>query len=382
MRTPRAVLAAMLAVGLTAAGSGRAWSQSADRPRETRAQPPATASAGADTPATARKTATDGSARAELEDLRVTLEAAVGRTRRVGMVAGGAAGRTYRLKDYGAVIVLAPRPLPARRMVVRHVPTPVPSARFVIRAPEDAFDGVVVDLSAFQRELEEQMAAQAESLREMESIQRAWTRARDEQVQSYVRQVEEQAEAFRAEAERARQQAERQVRTRLAPPAPAPAPPAPSAAAPPVPPPAAVPAPVAVAPVVVAQPPQPPAPPEAPDAMDPFDTPPPPWRFWFEGGGEDEMTVGEAAGAADVETLVSAVRESVASGLESYRRPLASLRAEEFVAVAVDFVPDRPLRARPARTLLVRVRARDLRERQAGRLSATEFRSRLEFEEN
>ena len=51
------------------------------------------------------------------------------------------------------------------------------------------------------------------------------------------------------------------------------------------------------------------------------------------------------------------------------------------MTVAVDFVPDRLFRKPPARTLLVRVRARDLEDRQAGRLTAAELRQRLEFAE-
>ena len=58
-------------------------------------------------------------ARAELEDLRTALETAIGRPGRMGLAAGArAAGRVYRLKGYGAVIVLAPRALPTRRFVV------------------------------------------------------------------------------------------------------------------------------------------------------------------------------------------------------------------------------------------------------------------------
>jgi hypothetical protein len=110
---------------------------------------------------------------------------------------------------------------------------------------------------------------------------------------------------------------------------------------------------------------------EAPEA------PPPPWRFWFDLSPEAEETE-----TPDAESVVAAVRQGLGSGLESYRRPLTSLRPDEFVAVVVDFLPDRLLRTRPARTLVLRVRVRDLQERQAGRLSAEEFRRRLEIEEN
>ncbi|HET6898768.1 MAG TPA: hypothetical protein VFK70_10480, partial [Vicinamibacteria bacterium] len=215
----------------------------------------------------------------------------------------------------------------------------------------------------------------AAALREMETAQEQWSLAHEEEMRQHVRLVEQQAEAFRMEAERARRKVERDVRTRLAPPPPSPAavPPAPDVA-PPAPPAPPVPAVPAVA--DIAEPPffnmEIPLPPEPPDA-------PPPWRFWVDiaDGSDPGAPEGE-----DAEAIVASVRERVVSGLESYRRPLASLRAEDFVTVAVDLVPDVLLRARPARTLLVRVRAGDLQDRRAGRLSAPDFRKRVEFEEN
>src|SRR6185295_557676 len=71
--------------------------------------------------------------RTELEDLRAALEAAMGQAGRIRLAAPARnTGRVYRLKDYGAVIVLAPRALPARRLVVRGGPAApgrAPSAR-------------------------------------------------------------------------------------------------------------------------------------------------------------------------------------------------------------------------------------------------------------
>jgi hypothetical protein len=328
-------------------------------------------------------------ARAELEDLRTALETAIGRPGRMGLAAGGrAAGRVYRLKGYGAVIVLAPRTLPAGRFVVHgnrpgppaaRVPEGSPAPRVVITVPEGTFDVGMIDLGDLERQMEEQMAAQAAELRDMESAQREWTRARVGEMRQHLRLVEEQAEAFRLEAERARRKAEREVRTHLTPP---PAPPAPSAAAvPPAPPapPAPVAPPVPVAPV--SDTPfveiEVPAPPEPPDA------PPPPWRFWLDvTDGPEAPDRPEGMDAPDADALLTSVRERLVSGLDSYRRPLASLRPDEFVTVAVDLVPDLLLRSRPPRTLIVRVRAGDLQERRSGRLSAPEFRKRVEFEEN
>ena len=303
-------------------------------------------------------------ARVELEELRTALEGAVGRSGRIRMAAGArTAGRVYRLKGYGAVIVLAPRALPARRFVMRRGgpasgPAPVasPGPRVVITMPEGTFDVGVIDLRDLEQEMEVQMAAQAAFLREMESAQREWTRAHEEEIREHLQLVEQQAEAFRLEAERARRRAEREVRTRLAPPPAPTAPPAP------------------IAPVAPVAPAPPPALPE------PLDVPPPPWRFWF------DVTEGadlpDAADTPDADALVDSVRERLVAGLDAYRRPLASLRPEEFVTIAVDLVPDMLQRGRPARTLLARVRAGDLQERRSGRLSAADLRKRIEFEEN
>jgi hypothetical protein len=119
-----------------------------------------------------------------------------------------------------------------------------------------------------------------------------------------------------------------------------------------------------------------PAPPEPPDA-------PPPWRFWFDvNDGPDVPDGPDGMDTPDADAFVTSVRERLVSGLDAYRRPLVSLRPDDFVTVAVDLVPDFVHRARPTRTLLVRVRAGDLQERRAGRLSTVEFRKRVEFEEN
>ena len=77
--------------------------------------------------------------------------------------------------------------------------------------------------------------------------------------------------------------------------------------------------------------------------------------------------------ATDADAVVTAVRERVVAGLETYRRPLASLRPEDFVTVAVDLVPDVSCARGRRGTLLVRVRAGDLQDRGAGRLSAAEL---------
>jgi hypothetical protein len=115
------------------------------------------------------------------------------------------------------------------------------------------------------------------------------------------------------------------------------------------------------------------APPVLPkEAPSPEAPPPPPWRFWFESRGDERE-------ARRPETVVAAVREALAAGLESHHGALTALKSDEWITVAVDFVPQ--LAGRPARTLQARVKVKDLQERRAGTLAADGFRKRLEFEE-
>ncbi|HUG53084.1 MAG TPA: hypothetical protein VMR21_05765 [Vicinamibacteria bacterium] len=365
-------------------------------------------------------------ARAELEQLRATLEAAASKAARPGAFAAARGGRAYHLKGYGAVLVLAPRGLPTRRPALRTVIVPrvevadalaaarrgleeslpravAPEAREEIRrrvetlrvteaelrrvarvrpprppvalaAPVEEFRLAEIDLSRLEREMDAQMAAYAAALRGLEAVPAGWPEDHEREMRRHLRSFEERAEAFRREAERARRQVEREVRTRLV--APFPPPPAPVASDPPerastpatpeVPPLPALP-PVPVAP----EPPMPPPPAEWPEG-------PAQWRFWFDLPGEPREPAGEPA---EPGLVVEAVRKALAEGFASHSQSLASLPPDEFVAVAVDFVPEGLLRARPVRTLVARVRTRDLEDRRQGRISAAELRGRIEFDE-
>jgi len=168
-----------------------------------------------------------------------------------------------------------------------------------------------------------------------------------------LRAIEEKVEALQREAQRARQDAERalekamqeamrdvQVRT-----PPAPLPPAG---------------------------PPPPAAPVAPLAPLP---PAPPWRFWFNSDDRQD--------SRGPERVVADVKGAVAQALETHGARLSSVRPEEFVAVAVDFVSPWGFddETRSQKTVIVRVRKRDLEERQAGKITPEELKKRLEYVE-
>ncbi|HKC12721.1 MAG TPA: hypothetical protein VKI41_11880 [Vicinamibacteria bacterium] len=155
-----------------------------------------------------------------------------------------------------------------------------------------------------------------------------------------VKTMEEQAEALQRQMERERQKAEhdleeftQEIQIRLGPP------PAPS-------------------------PPSGPVPPSLP----------PPWRFWFEPEGpEDTRGPGQ---------VISDVRAAVTSALEGQGPSLRIVRPEESVVVAVDFVPGSPfVMAHPLRTLVVRVRKKELDDRATGKIPPEELHRRIEYVE-
>jgi len=120
------------------------------------------------------------------------------------------------------------------------------------------------------------------------------------------------------------------------------------------------------------QAPDPPAAPPAPETA----LPPPPWTLWFEAIPQEDETETPAA------TVVARVRGALVDALSSHGVRLRALRSEETIAAVVDFVPTFPFGgARVERTLVVRVRKKDVDERQAGRIAADELKSRIEVAE-
>jgi len=302
--------------------------------------------------------------RAELDGIQASVEAAVTSVSRPAGLMFGRPGRAYHLKGYGAVVVLAPRALPPVRRHAAEGPHARAFADVLVRLERSIGD---VRDPAERRRLENTLAALRNGFPSGQPL--LLTRAKRPRLAvppPDIQAVQEAAEAFRRGAERAMERAERDVLVRLRVPedvlpAVAPAPPWP-----PLPPGSPPPS---LAPV----PPVPPAPFE--EALAPPEAPVPPappgWPFWFgEGEAED----------APPDRIVSEVRRAIASGLGAYRGELVQLRPDEFVVVAVDFVPGMADRA-GSRTVVARVRKRDLAEHRAGRISADALRARVEFDE-
>jgi len=260
--------------------------------------------------------------RADLALVEALLDEAVSQVSRpsVHVVLGGReVARGYRFKGVGAIFVLPPRALPGAER-----------DRFFV------FDG---------------RAPHPAMLRKLSRDQERELRAIQEQVEALQRE----AETAQREAERALEKVERNIRIRMVP-----------------------------SPAFPAHPPQPPAAPEGPAAPEapvappmpeelvPGLPPPPPWRFWFETG--DDRTPDRVI--ADVQAAVTTV-------LETQGTRLRTVPPDELILVAVDFLPTRgfdfdtpPGRER---SLVVKVRKRDLVDRNAGKISAEELRRRIDY---
>jgi hypothetical protein len=273
--------------------------------------------------------------RAGLDGLAGALEASM---RAAGMApAAGlwaATARGYHVPGVGAVFTLAARRLPSA--------PPTASAYEAARAVADATTALERTVSqaqdqAVRAELERSLSAlraSRQALRVESSSSRVLVMIDERAVEREVRRLEEETERLRREAERAWAEADQAMQQAVL---------APVAPAPPVPPVAAVPA-----------PPVPPAPPLL--LVHPTETPAPVQK----------------ALELQVSSAVVDVLEARAGALR--------LSPEESVVVAVDFLPRRVLwpAARPQRTIVVRVRQKDLDSRRQGRLSAEELRKRVE----
>lgn len=303
----------------------------------------------------------EAAVRAELDGLQAAVEASVARVSRpAGLLVGRQAGRSYLLRGYGAMVVLAPRHLPraARR-----------AADVEARVVADLVDSMEERLRSTRDPQERRRLASA-----VEAVRRGGTAPAPPKLDvrvprpphaprpSDLHALQEQAEAFRREAEQAMERAEREVRIQLRLPEGEPfvwVPPAP-----PAPPDAVVPP----------SPPRAPAAPRAhpaPHVRGPA-LPATGFRFWF---GEPE-----SGDDAPPERVLADVRAAIVEGLGAHRGDLALLGGDDFVAVAVDFVPWMAERG-SARTVVARVKRSDLAAARTGRISRAELRARVAFDE-
>lgn len=261
--------------------------------------------------------------REEIEALEAQLDRAVDRVslpHAARLVGRTESARGYRLPGYGLVFVLTPRALPSGE-----------KGTFVFRVDKPRHRVVRVET----RRGPEATAPDPEE-QEIETLERQ------------VLTLQAETEEARRAAEEGMERLVHDVRIRLAP-VPAPAPDAPEAPSPPA----------------VGGAPPAPEPPEAPLP------PPPPWKFWFEAGAPQDDRTPEA--------LVADVRGAVIDTLAMPRETLSGLGGDEFLTVAVDFVPGGffASRARPERTLVVRARVRDVEARGRGAITLEELRRRL-----
>jgi hypothetical protein len=295
-------------------------------------------------------------ARAELDAFAGALSRALARVSRPASASffpvSGDAMRGYHLKGYGAVFVGPARVLPAAPSRAQQAEI-ARALDLASRRVEEALKGVQ------DAELRRRVQASLQALRETEAQLRAGAAplrpqpVGDDLADAGVElELTDQAEALRREAARTQAELDRaltQIERRVRPQAPGPA--------------------KAPADLEPGTPLEAPLPPE-----------PPPWSLWF----EPEETEARAP-----ERVIHDVGDAVTHVLETHGARLALLRPDEALVVTVDFVRRAPglmgfgpeARPRPERTLVVRVRKRELEARRDGKLAAEELRKRIEYVE-
>ena len=313
--------------------------------------------------------------RSEIRALGANLDRAVRRVSRASNQAASSTTRSYLLPGIGALFVLPPQALPAaasRRADSPALRALADATRRIeaslrgVNSPEERMrlEQNLRSLRESQTELgsagiafhmstgpEGQLTVEAKALgteaadvTEMQRLLGAADRDLELAMEWQFRDLQEQAEAFRLRAERARQEAERSVRLRLQR-------------------------------VDGATPPAPPGAPEAPAPEPPPPPLAPPWQVFLD--------FGEADDPRSPEAVIQEVRQAVLKTLVAQAGRLASLRPEDQVVVAVDFLPARRIGPRPGpeRTLVLRVPRLQLDEVKAGRLSFEELGRRVQVSE-
>jgi hypothetical protein len=251
------------------------------------------------------------------------------------------ASRAYRLQGYGVVFVVPPRALPPSDRMGTDLRSwdPQASARDTRDLPGDPSSPAHPSQEPASRmSASGPRGAKAQTAREREL----------QAIEAKVDALSREAERQRAEAERALAAAMLQVQRRLAMPDPQPAPGAPRS------------------PIQM-------LPPGPGSMMDP--PPAPPWRYWLNSDDSDDPR--------SADDVVRDVKAAVSQAVEAAGGRLRSIRPEEFVVVAIDFVPqwDFGDGARAERTLVVRVRKKDLVDHESGKLGSDDLRKRIEYVE-
>jgi len=305
--------------------------------------------------------------RADIEAFGVALDRALARVSRPvagpWLPSGEPASHGYHLQGYGAVFVSPARLLPAvspPRSVQQ-----TEAARALDQAARRLEEATKrVDNAELRRRMEATLAALRETQAELRrgaggakdaAADPADPAALEAELAAQVESLRSDAEQAQDSVERSVAEIERQLRAKLPAPAAPPALPAP-------------PAPVAL--------------PEAPETPEAPEAPMPPWRLWFEREPVDDRSP---------ERVIQDVSAAVAAVLESHGPRLRWVKPEEAVVVAVDFVPRSrgPLLdwnaasagAHSQRTLVVRVRKRELEACRDGKLQREELRKRIDFVE-
>lgn len=317
--------------------------------------------------------------RSAVERFELVLGAAVSRVSRaqvLPLLGGTGSARGFSVPGVGIVFVLPTQALPAprRALVVRRGPSGPGSAPHDERDTAERARLEVESLRQAREAALEEAARHGEESAHVAQAEEAHQQARaaaraalasQRDLERELREVEELARAYQRDVERMSGQAERalslltqalregrrEIRVPLEPVA---------AAAPPEVPPT---------PPPTSSPPGPPAPTPTPAPLAP-------WRYWFEV--DDEKTATPVRSPRDP---VHAVREVVLDVIEGQGPLLHTLRPDDLIVVAVDFVPPAVAVGAPeisSRRLVIKARKRDLDDHRSGRLATVQLRARIE----
>jgi hypothetical protein len=216
-------------------------------------------------------------------------------------------------------------------------PTAAASPELVAPAVRSDAPSIEKELEGLERQVQAQWAIRIRPLPEGSRVPREVERGLQQELESQMRALHDQVEAFRLEAEKARAAAEKGILERLGAPASS-GRQEPAASALPLP---------------------------APPLL--------PWPYALDSDDPSEGRSGD--------DVIREVGDSVTGVLEAEGWRLRRLRPEEVVVVAVDFLRSSrrgPLLARPERTLLIRITKKALDDRHSSRIDAEEFRRQAE----